>query len=291
MSNKGFFNNFKGKFKIVILHPDTYEEKGGFHTSKMNVTVFILISVLLIVAATASLIVFTPIREIIPGYTDVTLNRRVYQIERTADSIELVLKQKDLYIENIRRIIFGYEMSDDSLAAMTLINKDAASISQVQDKKSEKDSLFRVKYEAELRKNLIGSTENTGRTNNLPTFSTPVTGTITSHFDSNSKHYGVDLVSSSNTAINAVADGTVILSEWSEEKGYIIGIQHTNNIISVYKHNASLLRYEGDNVGAGEAIAIIGGSGSKPKGSHLHFELWCNGTPLNPEDYISFEGK
>lgn len=288
MSNKGLFKNFKGKFKIIILHPETYEERAGFHTSKLKLTIIASIIVILIVAATASLVVFTPIRELIPGYTDVSLNRRIYQIERSTDSIELVLKQKDLYLNNLRRIIYEEEMDDDSIAATSLINKG---VTVAKDKKTENDSLFRAKYEAELRKSLIGSDGNSNGENDRPIFLSPVTGTITTHFDTNSKHYGVDLVSSSNTTTNAIADGTVILSEWTEEKGYIIGIQHANNIISIYKHNASLLHYEGDNVNAGDAIAIIGGKGSKPHGSHLHLELWCNGTPLNPEDYISFDVK
>jgi len=289
MKDKGFFSNFKSKFKIVILHPDTYEEKGGFNLSKMRLTFFMVMTVILIILGTAALIVFTPIRELIPGYTDATLSRRVYEMERRADSIENVLAQKDLYINNISRI-FSDEFFDDSLAAVALINKGVDKVPTVNDFKSEQDSLFRIQFESESQYNLFGSAfVNSERNNNIPTFFTPLKGLITNHFNSNSKHYGVDMVSKSDAVIKAITDGTVIFSDWSVEKGYIIGIQHSGNIISIYKHNSSLLHHEGDVVHAGDAIAIIGGSGSMSTGPHLHFELWCNGKPLNPEDYISFE--
>lgn len=290
MKGKGFFNNFKSKFKIVILHPETYEEKGGFNMSKMRLTIFMVISVILIILGTAALIVFTPIRELIPGYTDVTLNRRVYEMECRADSIENVLVQKDQYIKNIRRIIFDDEFPDDSLAAVALINKGVKKVPTVDDFKSEQDSLFRLQFEAESQYNLFGSAfvSSNGR-NNIPTFFTPLEGLITNRFNPNSKHFGIDMVSKSDAVIKAVADGTVVFSDWSVEKGYVIGIQHAGNIISIYKHNSSLLHNEGDVIHAGDAIAIIGGSGSMSTGPHLHFELWCNGKALNPEDYISFE--
>ncbi len=284
------FKNFKSRFKVVILHADTYEEKGGFHTSKMNVTLFVFLAVLLIIAATTSLIFFTPIRELIPGYTDVTLDRRVYQIERTSDSIEMVLMQKDLYINNLRRIIFGEELADDSLAAYESMKEGVKPMPKMYDEKSERDSLFRLRYEAEMMKNLIGAAD-AGGGESIPSFVSPCSGRIAGRFDAGSKHFGVDVVSPSKTAVNAVADGVIILSEMTKEKDYILVIQHNNNVISVYKHNTSLMHYEGDNVSAGDAIAITGGMKNQSEETHLHLELWFKGEPVNPEDYISFDGK
>jgi len=290
MKGKGFFNNFKSKFKIVILHPDTYEEKGGFNMSKMRLTVFTVIIVILIILSTASLIIFTPIRELIPGYTDVTLSRRVYEMERRTDSMEIMLRQKDQYINNIRRIVSNEKMPDDSLADIALINKGVNKVPVVNDFRSKQDSLFRLQFEAESQYNLFSSSfVNSKGKNNIPIFFSPLKGLITNHFNPNERHYGIDMVSNSNAIIKSVADGTVLFSDWSVEKGYIIGIQHVENIISIYKHNSTLLRHEGDIVHAGDAIAVIGGSGSISTGPHLHFELWCNGKALNPEDYISFE--
>lgn len=246
-----WFKNFKSKFKIVIIHPDTYEEKGGFNMSKMKITSMIIIYSLILIAVTTCLIFFTSLREFIPGYTDATLDRRVYKMEHRADSIEEVFRQKDQYIENLKRIISDENMDFDSIMV-----SPSPAISII-------DQLFFV----------------------------PINGLVTNHFNADKKHYGVDVVANADAVIKATADGTVVFADWSYEGGYVIGIQHGSNIISVYKHNATIMCREGDMVKAGDAIAVLGGGGSTSTGPHLHFELWFKGIPLNPEDYISFEGK
>ena len=289
MKGKGFFSNFKGKFKIVILHPDTYEEKGGFNMSKMRLTIFMVMTVILIILGTAALIVFTPIRELIPGYTDVTLSRRVYELKRRTDSIENVVTQKEKYIENIRQLVFDGKLPDDSLAA-ALINKGVKTAPTVNDFRSEKDSLFRARFEAESQNNLSESTSvNNNEENDIPKLFLPLNGLITNYFNPDSGHFGIDMLSESDTVVKAIADGTVILSDLSVENSYIIGIQHVGNMISIYKNISSPLRHEGDVIHAGDTIAIIGVPDSISNGHHLHFELWGNGKALNPEEYISFE--
>ena len=119
-------------------------------------------------------------------------------------------------------------------------------------------------------------------------FYTPISGIITDKFDSKTKHFGIDLVAKEKTRISSVLEGTVVISNWTSETGYVIGIQHKNNYFSLYKHNSVLLKSVGDFVNASDHIAIIGNSGELSSGPHLHFELWHKGTPVNPEDYISF---
>ena len=247
MKISSLFKNFKDRFKIVIVHPETIEEEGGFNMSKMRLTMMFLLYTLLLIAFTTCVIFFTPVRELIPGYTDATLDRRVYNMEQKADSLERTLRQNDAYIKNLRRII-----NDDFDDYYTPINI----------------------YKDEI-----------------PMFLAPLNGMITSRFNYNNKHYGIDIVAGADEVIKAVSDGTVVFSDWSIESGYTIGIQHDNNIVSVYKHNATLLHREGDFVKAGTPIAIIGKGGSTSTGTHLHFELWFKGVPLNPEDFISFERK
>lgn len=287
-----WFKNFKSKFKVVIIHPDTYEEKGGFNMSKMKFTNMVIIYSLIIIAITTCLIFFTPLRELIPGYTDVTLDRRLYNIEHRADSIEEVFRQKDQYIDNMKRIIYEEDMGDDSLKAMMHISTKKPNITKNSELKSEQDSLFRVQFEAETQYNIFGYPFiNTNDEADMPPFFVPIRGIVTNHFNSNNKHFGVDIVANTDAVIKATADGTVIFAEWSVEGGYIIGIQHDNNIVSIYKHNASLMRHEGEEVKAGDAIAILGGGGTTSTGPHLHFELWFKGVAMNPEDFITFEGK
>lgn len=253
-----WLKDFKSKFKIVILHPETYEEKGGFKLSKMNFWTAVVVYSLIIIAITTCVIVYTPLREFIPGYTDVTLSRRLYNMEQRADSIEEVFRQKDLYIENLKRIVSEEDVSDEN-----------------------------------IRQYIISNAPSSGTADSfkMPAFFVPINGLVTNHFNSNKKHFGIDVVSSSDAVIKATADGTVIFSDWSVEGGYVIGIQHDRSIVSIYKHNATLLHHEGDAVRAGDAIAVVGGGGTTSTGPHLHFELWFNGHAMDPEDYVAFEVK
>ena len=275
---------------MVVYNNDTYEEKIHFKLSLMNIFSIVTFSTLLLIVLTIYLIAFTPIREYIPGYTDVSLNRRVYEMEQRADSLEIVFAQKDLYINNLKRIIMGDDFETDSINALLTQSSDT-DFSNITDKKSKNDSLFRLEYENETRNNLFNTEmlKETSSNFNLISFYSPMEGIVTNHFNRAEKHYGTDIVTDKSTSIKATASGTVIYSDWTVDNGYTIGIQHNGNLLSVYKHNAVLLKEEGDFVNAGDAIAIYGNSGSMSTGPHLHFELWYNGTPLNPEDYISFE--
>jgi murein DD-endopeptidase MepM/ murein hydrolase activator NlpD len=288
--NKETESKLRKKYHLVVYNNETYEEKANFKFTLLAfINIVIFSSVLLIVLVTY-LIAFTPLREYIPGYTDVSLNRRVYEMERRADSMELVFKQKDLYINNLKRIIMGDDFETDSVNSL-LTTSSNANFNNIADKKSKEDSLFRVEYESETRNNLFKHEiiSDIPAEYKLVAFFSPMTGVVTSHFNREEKHFGIDIVADNNSVIKATSDGTVIYSDWTVENGYCIGIQHNGNLFSVYKHNAVLLKDDGDFVSAGEPIAIYGNSGSLSTGPHLHFEIWYNGTPLNPEDYISFE--
>lgn len=278
------------KYRIVVYNNETYEEKIHFKFTIMNFFNIIVFSSVLLIILVIYLIAFTPLREYIPGYTDVSLNRRVYEMEQRADSLEIIFKQKDLYINNLKRIIMGDEFDDDSINSL-LTKSSNTNFNNITIKNSKKDSIFRLEYENETRNNLFNNNiiSDIHQEFKLVSFFAPINGIVTNHFNREEKHFGTDLVSSNNSVIKATADGTVIYSDWTVDNGYCIGIQHNGNLFSVYKHNAVLLKEDGDFVNAGDAIAIYGNSGSLSTGPHLHFELWYNGTPLNPEDYISFE--
>lgn len=283
-------DKIRKKYRIVVYNNETYEEKVHFKFTLLNFFNIVIISSVLLIVLVTYLIAFTPLREYIPGYTDVSLNRRVYEMERRADSLETVFRQKDLYINNLKKIIMGDDFESDSINSL-LTKTSETHFDNKAVKNSKKDSLFRIEYENETRNNLFSNviSSDNHQEFKLVSFFAPINGIVTNHFNREQKHYGTDLVSSNNSVIKATADGTVIYSDWTVENGYCIGIQHNGNLFSVYKHNAVLLKEDGDFVNAGDAIAIYGNSGSLSTGPHLHFELWYNGTPLNPEDYISFE--
>lgn len=278
------------KYRIVIYNYDTHEERFHFRLTGMNAIGIVIVSMLLLIILTTYIIAFTPLREYIPGYTDVSLNKRVYEMERRADSLEIIFQQKDQYINNIKRIIMDDDFTADSVNSL-LTQSSNTDFNNITIKKSKEDSIFRANFEIETRNNLFNSPIMSDITADLKivSFYSPIDGIVTNHFDRANKHYGTDLVASNNAVIKATADGTVIYSGWSVDNGYCIGIQHNGNLLSFYKHNAVLLKEEGEYVSAGDPIAIYGNSGSLSTGPHLHFELWYNGTPLNPEDYISFD--
>jgi murein DD-endopeptidase MepM/ murein hydrolase activator NlpD len=288
--NKETESKLRKKYHLVVYNNETYEEKANFKFTLLAFLNIVIFSSVLLIVLVTYLIAFTPLREYIPGYTDVSLNRRVYEMERRADSMELVFKQKDLYINNLKRIIMGDDFETDSVNSLLTASSNA-NFNNIADKKSKEDSLFRVEYESETRNNLFKHEiiSDIPAEYKLVAFFSPMTGVVTSHFNREEKHFGIDIVADNNSVIKATSDGTVIYSDWTVENGYCIGIQHNGNLFSVYKHNAVLLKDDGDFVSAGEPIAIYGNSGSLSTGPHLHFEIWYNGTPLNPEDYISFE--
>ena len=285
-----WYRKLKNKYKLVILNDETYEEKLSFKLSRLNVFVAAGTLSILLIIITAIIIAFTPLREYIPGYTDVHLYEQLYRIESLTDSIEADARQKSLYYENLRLILMG----KDTTIVTPLKQDTVGTYNNIKGYASAEDSMFRDEFEYLL---MTGGDEirltERGRPGARPdissfSFFTPLRGIVTNKFDPTSKHYGVDVVSVQNEAIKATLDGVVIFSGWTLETGYTLSIQHENDLISVYKHNSALLKDQGSSVKAGDAIAIIGSSGEYTTGAHLHFELWYNGVPVNPTDFIKF---
>jgi murein DD-endopeptidase MepM/ murein hydrolase activator NlpD len=213
----------------------------------------------------------------------------LYELQLKTDSIEKALDRKDKFIQNLRNVISGKDLSSDVPLPKDTANK----YSNIHIKKSPEDSLLRQEIENQGKYNLY-KIENSEAALARKTpigsvlFFSPLKGVVTSGFNPAEDHYGVDVVSKQNEAIKSVLDGTVIISTWTLETGYIIAVQHQQNIISVYKHNSALLKKEGEFVRAGDPIAIIGQSGELTTGPHLHFELWNDGYPVDPKEYITF---
>jgi murein DD-endopeptidase MepM/ murein hydrolase activator NlpD len=283
--NKKRLEKLRNKYRLVILNDETFEEKASLRLSRLNVIAVGGSIFLLLILITTSIIVFTPIREFIPGYTDVNLRKNLITLTLKADSLEKQMLIKDKYITTLQRIIKGEPPADE----IPQPKDSTIDIKNINLGISEKDSALRAKIEQEEKYNLITSNtkfSSTGLSSFF--FFAPIKGTITGEFDPQTKHYGIDVVAPKNEPISATLDGTVIFADWTTETGYTIIIQHQNNLISVYKHNSVLLKNEGDIVQAGEVIAILGNSGEITTGPHLHFELWYNGYPIDPKEYIIF---
>jgi murein DD-endopeptidase MepM/ murein hydrolase activator NlpD len=281
----GFLHKLHAKYRLVLMNDDTLEKKISFRLTRLNVfLVFGTLGIFLVVA-TIYLIAFTPLKEYIPGYADFNTRQVLRELMLRADSLERDVRQKDLYIHNIRNIIEGRE--PEEVMPISLLNQETIEMEALP--RSREDSILRAEIEGQGQPGLwIGEERSHSQSINQFFFFPPVKGIITNHFDPASLHFGVDVVADRNEAIKATLDGTVLFSSWTLETGYTIGIQHGNNLVSIYKHNSTLLKETGSMVKAGEAIAIIGGTGLYSTGTHLHFELWFNGNPVNPLDYIIF---
>ncbi|MDE0535272.1 M23 family metallopeptidase [Tenacibaculum sp. L6] len=271
------------KYRLVILNEDTFQERFSLKLSRLNVFVFSGVFSILLIVLTTLLIAFTGIREYIPGYSSTALKRKATRLTYEADSLKNRLAIIESYTKALKPVLTG-EIEPEKIDSITT-EMQTIVVDETKLQATKQDSLFREKIDNKDLFPLYEGGEN--RIKNV--FFSPLTGTISQPFDLNEKHYAIDIVAQTGTPVKAVADGTVILAEWTAETGYVITIQHSNEFISVYKHNGTLLKEQGDVVKSGEAIASVGSTGELTTGPHLHFELWNNGFPVNPTNYIDFQ--
>jgi len=282
--NKKFARKLLHKYRMVILNEDTFEERLSFKLTKLNVFVAASLGIIVLITGTTFLIAFTGLREYIPGYSSANLKKQATELAYKTDSLQTVLMLNNQYYESIRKVLTGD-------LEPTILNRDSLVRSQQMDtslfdlSSSRADSLLREKVAQEDKYNVL---ETAGTQMEFALFP-PVKGTISEKYNLKSRHYAVDVVVAKNAPVKAAADGRVIFSEWSAATGHVMIIEHNYGLLSVYKHNSSLTKEQGDFVRSGEVIALAGSSGELSTGPHLHFELWKDGNPVNPSDYIDFE--
>lgn len=276
------------KYKLVLINEENFEQRFSLRLSRLNVYLtFILIS-LFWIGIMIFLLAFTTLREYIPGYTDPALRQELYTLEEKLDSLQHTLNVNEFYVENIRRVLSGEEFDETNDTGVLLANN----VDEITNYRSKEDSNLRRELENLEQYNIYyHETEevyNEKFSSGAKVYFSPISGVITNEFNANNGHFGIDIVTKKNEAIKTIDDGMVIFAEWTINTGYAIMIQHSSNVVSVYKHNSSLLKKMGDYVKAGDLIAIIGNTGEQTSGPHLHFELWVDGSAVNPLDYISF---
>jgi murein DD-endopeptidase MepM/ murein hydrolase activator NlpD len=259
------------KYRLAVIDEEDLKEVRSFRVSLLNIyiltsSIMVLLSIIII-----SVIFFTPVRRLVPGYADINENLEFREMRKKMDEIEATLVAQEAYNESLQKILqgnisgeFELDQNADLLEAVKNMKKTGAILPEdIDDKQSTK---------------ILGSLF----------FVPPVSGHISAKYLDADDHYGVDILAASNTPIKAVMDGIVTFADWTMESGNTISVQHPNNIISVYKHNSALLKKPGERISAGEALAIIGNTGTLSDGPHLHFELWYDGYPVDPEKYINF---
>ncbi|MCB0550891.1 MAG: M23 family metallopeptidase [Phaeodactylibacter sp.] len=275
-------------YRLVVMNNETFEEVGSYRLTLLNVYIFVSTLLVVVAMLVVLAVAFTPLKRYMPGYGEGGENREeVERLFREVKKLEKQLAAQEEYSTNMRKVLVG-----DVETAKDIIKGNTADTSGAIERSQEEEQL---RQEMELQK--VGLAAQRPRTTNFSPrdvpleqmyFNTPVRGEISAGFMPDNKHFGVDVLAAKNTAIQAAMDGYIFFSDWTLETGNTIGIQHANNTITFYKHNSVLLKKAGNFVKAGEAVAIIGNTGTLSDGPHLHFELWHKGNPVDPRDYIKF---
>jgi len=274
---------FQNPYRIVIFNDLNLHIIKQIRFNARTLVMALVFAVVFIIIGVTVLIAFTPLREYIPGYPTGKMRQMLIRNVLIVDSLDLEIQRRDKYFNDFRAMLAGETPSDTAVRRGAIPRPD-----QVQFKKYDHDSLFKEEISQE-QTNLGINSEPAARGGVAGLlFFPPINGMITGKYDASNGHFGVDIVGKLNSRISAALDGTVIFAGWTIDTGYVIYLQHQQNLVTVYRHNAELLKIQGDKVRAGEAIAIMGNTGKETTGPHLHLEMWLNGTSINPEDYIKF---
>lgn len=273
----------KNQYRLIIYNDSTFQTVWSMKLTRLKVFTLGGLGSLLLIFITVFIIVYTPIREMIPGYPTGEVRNLIVHNAILVDSLEEQLLMRDNYLGKIQALIYGEVPEEPDLAGDT-----SKGSTNIDFKKYNHDSIFKQNLLAEQLDLSIGNGK--PQSSNIASihFFTPLKGMVSQKFDKSADHLAIDIVGLQNSRISSVLQGSVVFSGWTVETGHVIYLQHPNNLISVYKHNAELLKNVGDKVKAGEAIAIMGNSGELSTGPHLHFELWHKGVALDPEQYIDF---
>ncbi len=270
------------RYKLSFVNENTLEEVFALRISRLSGFLAFAVVAFLLIALTSIVIIKTPIRNYLPGYMDNEIRQLVTEYALRADSLEEVLSKQSLYLKNIGGVLRG-DLQIDSVQKIDSLKEKI----EPELEKTKLTEKFVRKFEEEEKYNLGVLNSSVSIPDNI-LFYRPVRGVISSHFSSREKHYGTDIAASPNESILSTLKGTVFFAGFDVNAGYMIQIQHKNGFISVYKHCAKILKNTGDEVNAGEVIALVGNTGQLTTGPHLHFELWYKGSPVDPEEFIAF---
>tara|TARA_E500000331_G_C17128914_1_gene657296 strand:- start:93 stop:950 length:858 start_codon:yes stop_codon:yes gene_type:complete len=270
------------RFHILLVNEKTLEKRKLFSSSSINLAASSLFAFLLLLSTSFILIYITPLKEYFRGYTSIELRENAVENSMKLDSLESLYISQSKYIKSLKDLLSG-NISFEDLDQITE-NTESNSLELEIVKTNLDDSLLRALVDEEDKYNAFDLEGERFTTVLFP----PVKGGLSSGFDYESKHYGVDIAMPENSPVHSISEGIVVFAEWTSETGFVIILEHLNGLTSIYKHNSSIIKTQGDRIETGEIIAFTGNTGSLTTGPHLHFELWYRGEPVDPESYIEF---
>ena len=272
-------DNLKTKHKLSFTDESTYDEKWSFNLSRLNIWSLLFLYSFLLILGVFVVIRFTPVKSLFLDNADLhELNEKLVENSEAIDSLQFKIKSHNSYLNNFKKIISGESLDEFKIDSTNTMPENY----KPNFTKTPADSILRTQIENE---NIV---EKSKPSENIGFFMSPVNGIISHSFNKKEKHFGVDVVTQKDEPIKAALDGVVIFSNWTSTEGNVIILQHQGNYISAYKHCSVLLKELGDPIQIGDPIGIVGNSGKYTSGPHLHFEIWQNNTPLDPQEFISF---
>ncbi|MBT1702671.1 M23 family metallopeptidase [Chryseosolibacter indicus] len=276
------------RYQLIIRSEENFAERTSVAFTYSKIILFSVIIFSFVFVISLFLVQTVLEKWFDPKYEQMVLNQQLYGLALKVDSLASEVEQKDKFIANFQKVLSGDTSSAFSTHSMKMVSAEGqASAKPASLKIDPADSAFRKDFE-KSNLSLITLTGMKSRALEATFFFSPISGFISDKYDVKKGHFGVDVVAKTNEPVKCISDGTVIFSSWTQDAGYVLMIQHSANLISVYKHNAELYKKVGTFVNAGEIISIVGNSGEMTNGPHLHFELWYNGNSLNPEEFVTF---
>lgn len=272
------------KYQLVIRNDENLAEKSTIGFTYAKVLIILVSTFILLFSSSLFLSKTLLAKWFDPKHEQMEQNKKLLSLALKVDSLAVEVDRKDKFILNFQRILSGDTTNDFSDPAKSFEGVEKPLVSAGKITLAATDSAFKKEFEQSDLSVSINSNRDLQQT----FFFTPITGFISDKYDVKKSHYGIDIVAKANEPVKCIADGTVVIASWTQDSGYIIAVQHTGNLISVYKHNAELLKKVGSFVNAGDIVSIVGNSGEMTDGPHLHFELWYNGNSLNPEEFVTF---
>lgn len=268
---------------MVILNEETFEEQLYFRLTRLNVIIITTFIFSLLFTGTLLLISYTPIKEFIPGYSSTQMRKQAAENAFRLDSLMLAYQQSQLQMSSIQKVLTGDIAFEEFKQQQFVLDTQDIGIREI-PKRNAEDSILRSIVAQEDKYSVVNNSKSKVDFVLFP----PAKGNLSQTYDPVTKHFAVDIVLNENAPVKAVAEGTVIFSEWTADTGFVIIVEHPYGLLSAYKHNAALSKNQGDTVVAGEVIATAGDTGEYSTGYHLHFELWSDGFPMDPENFIDF---
>jgi len=282
---KKLSERLRNPYRLTIANENTFEERFATRLTPLKVIFFFLTVFIVSGIIVYSVVALSPLKEhLVPEFADFEYREDARNSRIMVDSLSQLNAQKNAYIHRIRAVLNGeivdeqlpdtLDLSDVALPDEYIVSAEDSALRAQMARDNSYSLQFSDDPERSLRSQLLFK---------------PLNGTVSSEFDAEIGHYGIDIIAPKDGVVKAVQDGTVTFASYTSDGGQVIQIQHPNSFLSVYKHNSTLFKSPGELVIAGESIAIVGNTGDETDGPHLHFELWLDGVPVDPQEFFVFE--